>query len=100
MSVAQIRSNRAARVPRRRMHAPQNDLLIADLKISEIDGPALCAEVLARWPTGGPRVLLVPGFADVTAYDPEVSRLALPVLFKPFTVDELRSAVDRALACV
>jgi DNA-binding NarL/FixJ family response regulator len=43
------------------------DLLIADLKTAEIDGPALYAEVVARWPAGGPRVLLMSGFADAAA---------------------------------
>jgi CheY-like chemotaxis protein len=39
------------------------DLLILDLKMPAIDGPTLYREILARWPTGGPRALCVSGFA-------------------------------------
>jgi CheY-like chemotaxis protein len=76
------------------------DLLIADLKMPEIDGAALYSEVLARWPTGGPRVLFLSGFADPGGYDPRLSRCGAPVIFKPFSVGDLRSAVTRALASV
>ena len=40
------------------------DLLILDLRMPKIDGLTLYREVLARWPTGGPRVLFVSGFPD------------------------------------
>jgi CheY-like chemotaxis protein len=76
------------------------DLLIADLKMPEIDGPALYTEVLARWPTGNPRVLFLSGFADAGAYQPALVRWAAPLISKPFSVDDLRSAVSRALAGV
>lgn len=76
------------------------DLLIADLKMPEIDGATLYAEVQAKWPTGGPRVLFLSGFANPAAYAPVLSRGGLPILCKPFSVDDLRSAVTRALACV
>ena len=79
------------------MEQERCDLLIADLKMPQIDGPTLYAEVQARWPTGGPRVMFFSGFADAAAYGPEVSCPA-PILFKPFSVDDLRAAVDRALA--
>jgi hypothetical protein len=41
--------------------------LIAGHVMPEIDGPALHAEVVARWPAGGPRALLMSGFADAAA---------------------------------
>lgn len=76
------------------------DLLVADLKMPEMDGPTLYSEVLARWPTGGPRVLFVSGFADAGAYDPALARWDAPVIFKPFSVEDLRTAVNRTLASV
>ena len=76
------------------------DLLIADLKMPVIDGPALYAEVLARWPTGNPRVLFMSGFADAGAYDSALSRWNARIVLKPFSVVDLRAAVDRALDSV
>ena len=37
------------------------DLVIADLRMPEIDGPTLHREIVARWPHDGPRVLFVSG---------------------------------------
>lgn len=39
----------------------------------EWTAPTLCAEVLARWPMGGPRIILLSGFADAASYGAEVS---------------------------
>ena len=75
------------------------DLLITDLKMPEIDGPTLCTEVLARWPAGGPRIIFLSGFADAAAYGAEVS-CGASVLFKPFSVEDLRAAVTRALGSI
>lgn len=76
------------------------DLLIIDLRMPKIDGPTLYREILARWPTGGPRVLFVSGFADTTGYELALKSLNVPVLFKPFTLEDLRDAVTRVLAIV
>jgi len=76
------------------------DLLIADLKMPKIDGPTLYSEVLARWPTDGPHVLFLSGFADPGAYDSALSRWDAPVVFKPFSVEDLRAAVNRALCAI
>jgi CheY-like chemotaxis protein len=75
-------------------------LLIIDLSMPEIDGPTLYREILARWPTGGPRVLFVSGFADAAGYERALASLTVPVLLKPFTLEELRDAVSRVLATV
>jgi two-component system cell cycle sensor histidine kinase/response regulator CckA len=76
------------------------DLLIVDVKMPEIDGPTLYREVLARWPTGGPRVLFVSGFAEAPDYENAPEARDVPLLFKPFTIDELKAALDRVLATV
>lgn len=61
-----------------------------------LDGPALYNEILARWPTGGPRVLFTSGFAEISQYEAPATR-DVPLLFKPFTIDDLRDAVGRVL---
>jgi DNA-binding NtrC family response regulator len=73
-------------------------LLIMDLKMPEIDGPALYKQVLTRWPMAAPRVLFVSGYADLGPYHDDPMVRGVPVLFKPFTLSDLFSAVHRALA--
>jgi len=72
------------------------DLLIADLRMPEIDGPTLHREIVARWPHDGPRVLFVSGQTDA-AGESTVAPLDVPVLVKPFTLDDLHAAVARLL---
>ena len=76
------------------------DLLILDLQMSEIDGPTLYREVLARWPAAASHVLFVSGVAELPRHDDTVKALNVPVLFKPFTLNDLRAAVARVLATI
>ena len=76
------------------------DLLILDLRMPEIDGPTLYREVLARWPTAAGRVLFLSGAAEMPHYNHTVKALNVPVLFKPFTLNDLRAAVARVLATI
>jgi DNA-binding NtrC family response regulator len=76
------------------------DLLILDLRMPEIDGPTLYHEVLTRWPTAAGHVLFLSGAAEMPHYNHTVKALNVPVLFKPFTLDDLRAAVARVLATI
>lgn len=76
------------------------DLLILDLRMPEIDGPTLYREVLARWPTAAAHVLFISGVAEMPHDDDTGKTLNVPVLFKPFTLKELRAAVACVLATV
>lgn len=73
------------------------ELLILDLRMPKIDGLTLYREVLARWPTGGPRVLFVSGFTEAAAYEGPLKTLDAAVLVKPFSLEALTRAVERAL---
>jgi CheY-like chemotaxis protein len=64
-----VRATRNGREAFRWLEEEPCDLLMLDLKMPEIDGPTLYAEVLARWPTGGPRVLFFSGFAEAPLYE-------------------------------
>lgn len=77
-----------------------HDAAIIDLRIPDIDGPTLYQEILARWPADGPRVLFVSGFACATSHDGSLRALKVPVLLKPFTLDELCDSVGRLLATI
>lgn len=70
------------------------DLLILDLRMPEIDGPALYREVLARWPRAASHVLFVSGMTE----QPPDPPLDVPVLVKPFSLEELLAAVARVRA--
>ena len=72
------------------------DLLIADLRMPEIDGPSLHREIVARWPHDGPRVLFVSGQTDAPR-ESAAAPLDVPVLVKPFTLDDLQGAIARLL---
>jgi CheY-like chemotaxis protein len=69
-----------------------------DLKMPEIDGPALYKQVSTRWPVAAPRALFVSGYADLGPYHDDPMIRGVPVLFKPFTLSDLFSAVHQALA--
>jgi CheY-like chemotaxis protein len=76
------------------------DLIISDLKMPGLDGLALYAEVMARWPRGRPRFLFVSGFADTAPYASALKAVNAPVLFKPFSLDDLCQTVTRVLEVV
>jgi DNA-binding NtrC family response regulator len=92
-----VRSTRSGPDALRWLEDEPCDLLIVDFNMPEMDGPALYRRVHARWPTSAPRVLFVSGHGKVSRYvnDPEV--LAVPLLVKPFSLDDLLAAVTRAL---
>ncbi len=74
------------------------ELLIVDLRMPEIDGPTLLREVRTRWPSDGPRILLLSGCAEQPC-DPSTGQpIDCPVLIKPFSLDDLSAAVARLLA--
>jgi len=75
------------------------DLLILDLRMPEIDGPTLYRDVLARWPAAASHVLFVSGVAE-RPHDDMVKALNVPVLIKPFTLEDLRGAVARVVATI
>lgn len=73
------------------------DLLILDANMPEMDGPQLYRRVLAGRPTSAPPVLFVSGAPEVSGYEGDPDVRAVPLLVKPFTADDLFTAVNRAL---
>jgi two-component system, cell cycle sensor histidine kinase and response regulator CckA len=70
----------------------QIDLLVADVSMPDMGGPALTARLHAEQPAL--RVIYVSGWLDRSAF-PELGDA--PLLTKPFTLEELRRAVAHAL---
>ena len=81
----------------RRLEQQWYNLVVSDLQMPELDGPSLYIEVTRRWPSGRPHVLFVSGFVDTAEYLGFLNVANVPVLVKPFTVDDLRETVRRVL---
>ena len=71
------------------------DLLITDVVMPGLRGPALAKRIMRLHPEG--RVLFIAGLADTPEIQEEVVRLGLPLLPKPFRPDALIEAVRDAM---
>jgi DNA-binding response OmpR family regulator len=75
------------------------DLLVLDVKMPEVDGPSLYRAVVARWSASAPRALFVSGLGEAECHaGAPIVPPDVPLLFKPFTLDELQAAIDRVLS--
>jgi two-component system, cell cycle sensor histidine kinase and response regulator CckA len=77
-------------------HASQIDLLIADVSMPEINGPALARRLVALRPQPGLRVLLIS--EDDPEAVPAAATEPIKMLTKPFRSSELLRAVRDVLA--
>lgn len=71
------------------------DLLLLGLSVVEAKGPALLAEITARWP--GTRILLIAEPGQDASAQSYLKAGAHGVLGKPFTVEAVRRKVDAQL---
>lgn len=72
------------------------DLVLTDLKMPQMDGPALVREVLVRHPHLAGRVIAMTGDSLSQGAREFVREHALPLLHKPFDPRELWAALRRA----
>lgn len=73
----------------------QVDLLLTDIKMPVMDGIALALSAARDYP--GLPILLMTGYADQRERAQGLDALIRAVVAKPFTVDEIREAVQAAL---
>ena len=73
------------------------DLIVSDLKMPGLDGPSLYLELARRWPDTRPHLLFISGFVDSPEYSGFLQGTQVPVLIKPFAVDDLSRAVSGLL---
>ena len=89
-------SNRAEAL--RLLEQVSYDAIVSDLGVPNVDGPIFYRELKQRRPDAVQRLIFMTGHA----YGPEdaafLEETGVPVLTKPFTPEELRQAVQRALA--
>ncbi len=72
------------------------DLLLTDIKMPVMDGIALALAVARDFPDL--TVLLMTGFADQRERASNLSAIVHDVVTKPFSVNDIRAAVNGALA--
>jgi DNA-binding NtrC family response regulator len=70
------------------------DLLVADLRLPDMDGIDVLRTVKETWPET--QVIVITGYASVPSAVDSMKLGALDYLPKPFTMDEFMGAVDKA----
>lgn len=73
------------------------DLILSDLRMPKMDGAALYRALQEKYGPAMPRMIFVTGQAHALDYAGFLGVAAVPVLAKPFTVEDLRKAVTQVL---
>lgn len=79
----------------RKLETHEFDVVITDLKMASLDGMELIEKVSERYPDV--KVIVVTGFASISSAIEAVKKGAFDYIAKPFKLDEVRSAVRKAL---
>jgi|SRR6185312_12608301 DNA-binding NtrC family response regulator len=73
------------------------DIVVSDIRMPEMDGIEMAKEAALKFP--GLKIVLMTGYADQRERAEELNGIILDVVQKPFTLAEIRSRVEQALAC-
>jgi len=73
------------------------DLILSDLRMPNMDGAALYQELRLRYGPTMPRMVFVTAQAHSPDYAGFLAASSVPVLPKPFSVDDLRTVVNQVL---
>ena len=71
------------------------DLILCDLRMPTMDGPAFYREVQQRFPEAAPRIVFMTAHQNLDEFVPFLNEVGAPVLQKPFSTEELRATVAR-----
>ncbi|HSB73038.1 MAG TPA: response regulator [Candidatus Methylomirabilis sp.] len=80
----------------RAIRARRFNVILMDKNLPGPSGLALLPELLEVCP--GTRIIMMTAFGDVPSYVEAVEKGAADYLFKPFQMEELKSAIRKALA--
>ena len=76
-------------------HEGEFDLLLTDIKMPFMDGIALSRTAAASFPEL--KILMMTGFADQRERTDGIEKIVIDVVSKPFTLEQIRAAVSKAL---
>ncbi len=74
------------------------DVIVSDLGLPNVDIPMFYRELKQRRPDTLQRLIFMTGHTDNPEYASFLKKTRVPVLAKPFTPEDLRQAVQRALS--
>jgi CheY-like chemotaxis protein len=80
-----------------RIRQASYDLILCDLRMPELDGPALYGELEAGHPEMLSRIVFVTGSGEDPKARDFLGRSGAPFLLKPFTLDGIHEMTQRAL---
>ena len=76
--------------------AGEYDLVLSDIRMPAMDGIEMAKQAASEYP--GLRILLMTGFADQRERAADLQHIVVDVVSKPFSLNEIRSRVQQALA--
>jgi DNA-binding response OmpR family regulator len=74
------------------------DLVLSDVRMPDLDGPALLCRLQSEWPILAERLIFVTGDTLGLGAGSALDKLGRPVIEKPITPDEIRRVVRATLA--
>lgn len=72
------------------------DLVLSDIRMPAMDGIAMARSAIKDYPDL--RILLMTGYAEQRERAADVDRTVIDVVSKPFTLSDIRGAVNQALS--
>jgi DNA-binding response OmpR family regulator len=80
------------------LHRRSYDLVLSDVRMPGLDGPALLRRLKTEWPVLAERLIFVTGDTLGLGAGSVLDKLGRPVIEKPVTPDEIRRVVRATLA--
>jgi CheY-like chemotaxis protein len=82
----------------RRVEERRYDLVVTDLRMPGLEGPALYRALRARYPEQPPRVIFMSANTGIDEYASFLAETGEPALEKPFNLADMRQVVQQVLA--